>query len=159
MMTPLTSREAIRANNSSADRQFIARQEKRSKTARADEKRVAALRRAFAERVEAQARVVVAAAEAAAEAARAAAEAGRALQALDEELREATRMEVGNDYADWHPDGLGGVFVALAARITTAADGVAGGAERVANDAARIVAGAGAFAAASAEASALAENE
>ncbi len=55
----------------------------------------------------------------AAEAARAAAEAGRALQALDAELREATRMEVVNDYANWHPDGLGGVFVALAARIAS----------------------------------------
>ncbi len=113
---------------------------------------MAALLRAFAVRVEAQARAVVVAAEAA----RAAAEAGRALQALDAELREATRMEVGNDYADWHPDGLCGVFVALAARITTDANRNALGAER-------IVAGAGAFAVASAEASALAsalaENE
>ncbi len=104
-------------------------------------------------------RAVVAAAEAAAEAARAAAKAGRALQALDAELREAMRMEVGNDYANLHPDGLGGVFVALAARITTDANRNTLGAECVANDAARIAAGAGAFAAASAEASALAKNE
>ncbi len=158
-MTPLTSREAIRANNAYTKRQFIAGQEKRSKKARADEKRVVALQRAFVARVEAQARAVVAAADAAAETARAAAEAGRALQALDAELREATRMEVGNDYANWHPDGLGGVFVALAARIKTDANRNALGALCVANDAAHIAAGAGAFAAGSAEASALAENE
>jgi hypothetical protein len=100
MMNSLTSIEAIRENNACAERQFIARQQKRSKLVRAEAKRVAALRRAFAPRVEAQARAAVAEA-------RAAAEAARALQALDDELREATRMEVGNDYADWHPDGLG----------------------------------------------------
>ncbi len=93
---------------------------------------MAALLRAFEPRVVAQARV-------AAKAARAAAEAGRALEALNAELREATRMEVGNDYADWHPDGLGDVFVALAARI-------AAGAEGVADDAASIAAGTAALA-------------
>ncbi len=55
-MTPLTSRKAISANNARAESQFIAKQEKHSKKARADEKRVAALRRAFAARVEAQTR-------------------------------------------------------------------------------------------------------
>ncbi len=143
-MTPLSSREAIRENNARTERQLIARQEKRSKLARAEAKRVAALRRAFALRVAEQARAAV-------EAGRAAAEAARALEALNAKLREATRMEVGNDYADWHPDGLGDVFVALAARIATDAEGVAGSAEGVADDAERIAVGAEAFA--------LADNE
>ncbi len=65
-------------------------------------------------------------------------------------------MEVGNDYAYWHPDCLCGVFVALVARIKTDANRNALGSLCVANDAARIAAGAGAFAAGSAEASALA---
>ncbi len=53
--------------------------------------------------MEVQARAALAAALAAAEVGRAAAEAGRALQALDDELREATRVEVGDDYyAEWH---------------------------------------------------------
>jgi hypothetical protein len=105
-------------------------------------RRVAALRRKFPPRVEAQARAALAAARAATEAAhgaaeagRAAAEAGRSLQALDDELREATRMEVGDDYyAEWHADGLGGVCVTLAARIAVRGVDVADGAERVAAD-------------------------
>ena len=142
MMTPplsssLTSIEAIRKNNARTERKFIARQQKRSKQARADAPRVAALRRAFAVRAKTQARAVLAAALAATEAVRAAAEAARALQALDDEMREATRMAIGNDYADWHPDGLGGVFVALAARIVGAQK--EGGTERIVDDAARIV--------------------
>ena len=141
-MTPplsssLTSAEAIRKNNARTERKFIARQQKRSKQARADAPRVAALRRAFAVRANTQARAVLAAALAATEAVRAAAEAARALQALDAEMREATRMAIGNDYADWHPDGLGGVFVALAARIVGAPK--EGGTERIVDDAARIV--------------------
>jgi hypothetical protein len=85
-------------------------------------------------------------------AARAAAEAARALQALDDELREATRMELGDDYyAEWHADGLrvGGVGVVLAARIAARAVDVAGGAERagrIAADAERIAEGAEDFA-------------
>jgi hypothetical protein len=146
MMYSLTSVEAIRENNARTEREFIARQEERSKRALAEAERVAALQRAFAPRVEAQARAALAAARAATEAARAAAEPGRALQALDDELHEETRMAIGNDYADWHPDGLGEVFVALAARIATGAAGVAGGTERVADDAARIAAGAAALA-------------
>ena len=137
MMHSLTSAEAIRKNNARTERKFIARQQKRSKQARADAPRVAALRRAFAVRAKTQARAVLAAALAATEAVRAAAEAGRALQALDDEMREATRMAIGNDYADWHPDGLGGVFVALAARIVGAPK--EGGTERIVDDAARIV--------------------
>ena len=100
---------------------------------------------------------------------------GAGVGSRDRETQTRAGVVNGGDAAPWRsgrstgvaqasqPGDLGGVFVALAARITTAADGVAGGAERVANDAARIVAGAGAFAAASAEASALAsvlaENE
>ena len=157
MMTPLTSREAIRERNALAERQFIAMHQERSKRARVDAKRVAALRRAFASRAATQARAVVAAARAAAAAAEAAPEAASALQALDAELREATRMEVGNDYADWHPDGFGGVFVALAARITTDVVAFASATERVEDDAARIAEGAAAFALAPDEA--LPENE
>jgi hypothetical protein len=77
-------------------------------------------------------RSAVAAARAAAEAARAAAEAARALEALNAELHEATRMAIGNDYANWHPDGFGDVFVGLASRIAADALRVAGVAEGVA---------------------------
>ncbi len=112
-------------------------------------RRVAALRRSFAPRVEAAARAAFAAARAKAEAARAAAKAGLVLQALDDELREATRVELllpgDDDYAERHPDGLCGVCVALAMRIATRAADVAGGAERVADDAELIAAGAEAF--------------
>ncbi len=139
-MMRLSSREAIRENNARTKRQFIARQEQRGKRARAEAKRVAVLRRVFALRVVEQARAAVEAARAAAEAVRAAAEAARALEELNAELREATRMAVGNDYADWHPDGLGNDFVALAARIAADAEGVAGSAEGVADDAAHIAA-------------------
>ena len=102
IMTPplsssLTSAEAIRKNNARTERKFIARQQKRSKQARADAPRVAALRRAFAVRAKTQARAVLAAALAATEAVRAATEAARALQALDAELREAMRVEIGAD--------------------------------------------------------------
>ena len=64
---------------------------------------------------------------------------------------------VKNDYADWHPDGFGGVFVALAARITTGVVAFASAAERVEDDAARIAEGAAAFALAPDET--LPENE
>ncbi len=73
----------------------------------------------------------------------AAAEAGGALQALDDELREATRAELGNDYhhaVEWYADGLGGHCVVLAARIATRAVDVAGGAKRASDDAARVAA-------------------
>jgi hypothetical protein len=100
---------------------------------------MAALQREFAPRMAAQAR----AAEAAA---RAAAEAARALEALNAELREDTRMAIGNDYANWHPDGFGDVFIALASRIAADASRVAGVADGVADDAARIAASAEAFA-------------
>ncbi len=64
-------------------------------------------------------------------------------------------MEVGNDdYAEQHPDGLGGVCVALATRIAARAADVAGGAERVADEAERITTGAEAFFALAAEAAA-----
>jgi hypothetical protein len=66
----------------------------------------------------------------------------RALEALNTELREATRMAIGNDFANWHPDGFGGVFIGLASRITADASRVAGVAEGVAVDAARIAASA-----------------
>ena len=97
--------------------------------ARAEVRRVAALRRAFAVRAAAQAHAsAVASARVAAAAAEAAAEASRALQALEADLREATRMEVGKDYAFRYSDGFGGVFVALAARITTDMEAVKGAA-------------------------------
>ena len=98
--------------------------------ARAEVRRVAALLRAFAVRAAAQAHAsAVASARVAAAAAEAAAEAARALQALEADLREATRMEVGKDYAFRYSDGFGGVFVALAARITTDMETVKGAAD------------------------------
>jgi hypothetical protein len=153
MMTPLTSSEAIRANNARAKRQFMSDHKKRQKRARAEARRVAALRGAFAPRVEAQARAEVAVACAATKAARAAVEAGRALQALDAELREATHMEVGDDYIDWHPDGLSGCRPRCAHR--DGSRGRRGRRQRVADDATRIAVGAEAFALAFA----LTENE
>ncbi len=114
---------------------------------------VAALQRSFAPRVEAAAREAHAAAREAAKAARAAAEAGLALQALDAELREATRVELGDDYtAEWYADGLGAQCVILAERIESRATDVAGAADRVAADAERIAAGAAASATAVADA-------
>ncbi len=88
-----------------------------------------------------------AAARAAVEAARAAAKAVRALEALNEELREATRMAIGNDYANWHPDGFGGVLIGLASRIAAGVSRIAADANGVTNDAARIAESAEALAA------------
>ncbi len=135
MLKPLSSCEAIRENNARTERRFIARQEEHSKRARTEAPRVAALQHEFAPRMAAQARVAEAAASAAAEAARAAAKAVRALEALNEELREATRMAIGNDYANWHPDGFGGVFIGLASRIAAGASRIAADANGVTNDA------------------------
>jgi hypothetical protein len=124
--------------------------------ARAARRVVAALQRKFAPRVAAAAREAHAAAREAAKAARAAAEAGLALQALDAELREATRMELGDDYtAEWYADGLGAHCVAIAERIESRSTDAAGAADRVAADAERIAAGAAALAASSAAADAL----
>ena len=154
MLTPLSACEAIRENNARTEREYLARQEERSKRARTEAPRVTALQHEFALRMAAQARAAEAAARAAAEAARAAAkaaraaaEAVRALEALNEELREATRMAIGNDYADWHPDGFGGVFIGLASRIAADASRIAVDANGVTNDAARIAESAEALAA------------
>ena len=140
MLTPLSSCEAIRENNARTEREIYAQRDERRKRARTEAPRVAALQHEFALRMAAQAR----AAEAAA---RAAAEAVRALEALNEELREATRMAIGNDYADWHPDGFGGVFIGLASRIAADASRIAVDANGVTNDAARIAESAEALAA------------
>jgi hypothetical protein len=147
MLTPLSSCEAIRENNARTERQYLARQEERSKRASAEAPRVAALQREFAPRMAAQARAAETAARAAAEAARVAAEAVRALEALNAELREATRMAIGNDYANWHPDGFGDVFIGLVSRIAADASRIAVDANGVTNDAARIAESAEAFAA------------
>ena len=164
MMNPLTSREAIRERNLQMVRQSIIneraqrkRARARARRARADAPHVMVLQCALAPRVEAQARAAVAAARAAAEAAEAAAKAARALQTLQAELREAMRLEIGADYATWHPNGFGGVYVALAERIATDAERIAGAAACVEDDAARIAEGAAAFALAPDEA--LPQNE
>ncbi len=128
MLTPLSSCEAIRENNARTERQCLTRQEERRKCARTEAPRVAALQREFAQRMATQARAAEAAVRAAAAAAAAAAEAARALEALNAELREDTRMAIGNDYANWHPDGFGDIFIALASRI--AADAARNAAHR-----------------------------
>jgi len=138
MMNPLTLRESICANNARTERQFIVRQEERSKRARTEAPRVTALQREFAPRMAAQARAAEAAGRAAAKAARAAVKAARALEALNEELREATRMAIGNDYANWHSDGFGDSFLGLASRIAATASRIAVDANGATNDAARI---------------------
>jgi hypothetical protein len=138
MLTPLSSCEAIRENNARTEREYLARQEERSKRARTEAPRVTALQREFAPRMAAQARAAEAAGRAAAKAARAAAKAARALEALNAELREATRMAIGNDYATWHPDGFGDSFLGLASRIVADAARIAVDAKSVTNDAARI---------------------
>jgi hypothetical protein len=56
-------------------------------------------------------------------------------------------MAIGNDYADWHPDGFGGVFIGLASRIAADASRIAVDANGVTNDAARIAESAEALAA------------
>ncbi len=66
MLTPLSSCEAIRENNARTEREYLARQEERSKRARTEAPRVAALQREFAPRMAAQARAAEAAARAAA---------------------------------------------------------------------------------------------
>jgi hypothetical protein len=138
MLTPLSACEAIRENNARTEREYLARQEERSKRARTEAPRVTALQHEFAPRMAAQARAAEAAGRAAAEAARAAAKAARALEALNEELREATRMAIGNDYATWHPDGFGDSFLGLASRIAATASRIAVDANGATNDAARI---------------------
>ena len=138
MLTPLSSCEAIRENNARTEREYLARQEERSKRARTEAPRVTALQREFAPRMAAQARAAEAAGRAAAKAARAAAKAARALEALNAELREATRMAIGNDYANWHSDGFGDSFLGLASRIVATASRIAVDANGATNDAARI---------------------
>jgi hypothetical protein len=132
MMTPLTLSEAIRTNNARDERQFMSDHKKRQKRARAQRQSAwlrcgARLRHASRRRRARRSRQRVLRPR---RLARAAVEAGRALQALEAELREAPRMEVGDDYAGWHLVGLGGVFVALAARNATGAVGNAGSAKR-----------------------------
>ena len=138
MLTPLSSCEAIRENNARTEREYLARQEERRKRARTEAPRAAALLHEFALRMAAQARAAEAAARAAAKAARAAAKAARALEALNAELREATRMAIGNDYADWHSDGFGDSFLGLASRIVATASCIAVDANGATKDAARI---------------------
>ncbi len=144
-MTPLSSCEAIRENNTRTERECLARQEERRKRASAEAPRVAALQREFAPRMAAHSRAAEASARAAAAVAAAAAEAARTLEALNAELRETTRMAIGNDYANWHPDGFGDLFIALASRIAADASRIAGVVDGVADDAARIAASAEAF--------------
>ena len=147
MLTPLSSCEAIRESNARTEREHLARQEERSKRARTEAPRVTALQCEFAPRMAAQARAAEAAGRAAAKAARAAAKAARALEALNAELREATRMAIGNDYANWHSDGFGDSFIGLASRIVATASRIAVDANGATNDAARIAASAEAVAA------------
>ena len=123
MLTPISSCEAIRENNARTEREYLARQEERSKRARTEAPRVTALQREFAPRMAAQAR---------------AAKAARALEALNAELREATRMAIGIDCATWHSDGFGDSFLGLASRIAATASRIAVDANGATNDAARI---------------------
>ena len=138
MYSSLTSAEAIRERNEHMVRQskinFKAerkRRRARARRARADAPHVVVLQRELALCVEAAARAAVAAARTASEAAEAAAKAARALQALQAELRETMRLEIGADYATWHPNGFGDDYVALTENIATDAKRIADAAEDV----------------------------
>ena len=153
MMTPLTSREAIRERNEHMVRQSIinerARRKRaraRARRARADAPHVEVLQHALMPRVEAQARAAVAAARVASKAAEAAAEAARALQALQAELRKAMHFEIGAEFATWwHSNGFGDDFAALTEHIAADAKRSARAAGRVEYHAAVIVTSAEAF--------------